>query len=51
VGAAIRRGEQVPIVDTEAVEEGLFQIRDLARARGYRSMLFCPTAARSRLRQ
>jgi GAF domain-containing protein len=42
VGDAIRRGEQVPIVDTEAVEEGLFQIRDLARARGYRSMLFCP---------
>ncbi len=42
VGEAIRRGEQVPIVDTEAVEEGLYQIRDLARARGYRSMLFCP---------
>jgi GAF domain-containing protein/DNA-binding response OmpR family regulator len=42
VGEAIRRGEQVPIVDTEAVEEGLFAIRDLARARGYRSMLFCP---------
>ena len=42
VGEAIRRGEQVPIVDTEAVEEGLLQIRDLARARGYRSMLFCP---------
>ncbi len=42
MGEAIRRGEQVPIVDTEAVEERLYTIRDLARARGYRSMLLCP---------
>ena len=42
VGAAIRRGETVPIVDTELVDDGLRNIRELARARGYRSMLFCP---------
>ncbi|HYN62120.1 MAG TPA: GAF domain-containing protein, partial [Rubrivivax sp.] len=42
VGAAIRRGETVPIVDTECVDEGLQLVRELARARGYRSMLFCP---------
>ncbi len=42
VGAAIRRGEMVPIVDTELVDDALQNIRELARARGYRSMLFCP---------
>ena len=42
VGAAIRRGEIVPIVDTELVEDGLQLVRELARVRGYRSMLFCP---------
>ena len=42
VGAAIRRGEMVPIVDTERAEDALQNIRELARARGYRSMLFCP---------
>ena len=42
VGAAIRRGELVPIVDTERVDDALQNIRELARARGYRSMLFCP---------
>ena len=42
VGAAIRRGEMVPIVDTELVEDALQNIRELASARGYRSMLFCP---------
>ena len=42
VGAAIRRGETVPIVDTELAEPALHLIRDLARARGYRSMMFCP---------
>ncbi len=42
VGAAIRRGEMVPIVDTELVDDALQIIRELARARGYRSLLFCP---------
>ncbi len=42
VGAAIRRGEMVPIVDTEQVDDALQNMRELARARGYRSMLFCP---------
>jgi GAF domain-containing protein/CheY-like chemotaxis protein len=42
VGAAILRGEVVPIVDTEHLDGALQSVRDLARARGYRSMLFCP---------
>ncbi len=42
MGAAIRRGEMVPIVDTERVDDALQNIRELARARGYRSLLFCP---------
>ena len=42
VGAAIRRGQMVPIVDTELVEDAMQNIRELARVRGYRSMLFCP---------
>ena len=46
VGAAIRRGEMVPIVDTELVDDALQNIRELARARGYRSMLFLPAGAR-----
>jgi GAF domain-containing protein/DNA-binding response OmpR family regulator len=42
VGAAILRGEMVHITDTEQVPEAMQRIRELARARGYRSMLFCP---------
>ena len=42
VGGAIWRGEIVHIVDTEQVADDMQRIRDLARARGYRSMLFCP---------
>ena len=41
-GDAIRRGESTLITDTEAASGIPVQLRDLARARGYRSMLFCP---------
>nr|MCU0921588.1 GAF domain-containing protein [Burkholderiaceae bacterium] len=41
-GAAIRRGETVPIVDTELLDGDLSGMRELARARGFRSLLFCP---------
>ncbi|MEO6747137.1 MAG: GAF domain-containing protein [Caldimonas sp.] len=40
-GESIRRGELVHITDTEA-EDVPALLRDLARARGYRSMLLCP---------
>ncbi len=39
---AILRGEVVQILDTEQLAGDLQRTRDLARARGYRSMLFCP---------
>ena len=42
VGGAILRGEMVHIDDTELLPEDMQRTRDLARARGYRSMLFCP---------
>ncbi|MFZ2653170.1 MAG: GAF domain-containing protein, partial [Burkholderiaceae bacterium] len=42
VGGAIQRGEMVHITDTESLADDMQRIRDLARARGYRSLLFCP---------
>ncbi|MFN0160864.1 MAG: GAF domain-containing protein, partial [Burkholderiales bacterium] len=42
VGAAIVRGEMVPITDTEEVWGETQRLRDTARARGWRSALFCP---------
>ena len=42
VGELIRRGETVHILDTERVDDDLRLLRDLARVRGFRSMLFCP---------
>jgi len=41
-GPAIRGGEVVRIVDTEDESAVGTKLRDLGRARGYRSMLFCP---------
>ena len=41
-GPAILRGETVHIPDTELVEDGWQLLRDLARVRGFRSLLFCP---------
>ena len=41
-GAAVLRGEVVHYPDTELVEGDLRPLRDLGRARGFRSMLFCP---------
>ena len=41
-GGAILRGEMVHIHDTEQLPEDMQRIRELARARGYRGMLFCP---------
>ncbi|MEQ1806384.1 MAG: GAF domain-containing protein, partial [Burkholderiaceae bacterium] len=41
-GGAILRGEVVHITDTEQLPAEMQRTRDLARARGYRSMLFCP---------
>ncbi len=41
-GGAILRGEIVRITDTEQLTHDMQRTRDLARARGYRSMLFCP---------
>ncbi len=41
-GDAIGRGESPLITDTEDTNGVPVQLRDLARARGFRSMLFCP---------
>jgi GAF domain-containing protein len=41
-GAALRAGRTVRIVDTELEPEAPVRLRELARARGYRSMLLCP---------
>jgi GAF domain-containing protein/CheY-like chemotaxis protein/HAMP domain-containing protein len=41
-GQAIQQGALVHIADTEQIEDGLPLLRDLARARGFRSVLFCP---------
>ncbi len=41
-GGPILRGEIVHITDTERLPDDMQRTRDLARARGYRSMLFCP---------
>ncbi len=41
-GNAIRAGETVHIEDTETLADDMLRIRDLARARGYRALLFCP---------
>ena len=42
LGSAVLRGEQAAIVDTEQVDDSLSALRELARARGYRSLLSCP---------
>ncbi len=41
-GRAIKAGETVRIEDTERLEGEMLLIRNLARSRGYRSMVFCP---------
>jgi GAF domain-containing protein/CheY-like chemotaxis protein len=41
-GRAVRAGETVQIEDTERLDGDTERLRDLARARGYRSVLFCP---------
>jgi GAF domain-containing protein/CheY-like chemotaxis protein len=41
-GKAIRAGKVVHIEDTEKLDIDMERIRNLARARGYRSLLFCP---------
>jgi signal transduction histidine kinase/DNA-binding response OmpR family regulator len=42
VTAALRDGTAVSITDTEDEAQASGVVRDLARMRGYRSMLFCP---------
>ena len=41
-GKAILAGELVHIEDTEKLDGNMLHIRNLARARGYRSIFFCP---------
>ena len=41
-GASIRAGRTVRIADTELDDEAPVSLRELARARGFRSMLLCP---------
>ncbi|MBL8377134.1 MAG: GAF domain-containing protein [Burkholderiales bacterium] len=41
-GDRLQRGEMVPITDTEELTGEMQAVRDTARARGFRSAIFCP---------